>query len=172
MDIMNYSCSTSASYEFNSTYPSEGWTVAPSAIYIQDGFNIILNPYPVSLYHLNLPVLNVLPDDPMQNDNFDRCLKEAINRFREVSNTQEVDLTKAGKFLAALRLFCNKTSITPYIFFTNFAVKTRLKINEKEFTLDYDYEDPDAVFVLFDAEESLIVKDCALDKIAETLRLF
>jgi hypothetical protein len=40
-------------------------------------------------------------------------------------------------------------------------------MNDKEFVIDYDYDDPDSVIIL-SKDKTLLVKECTLDKIGET----
>ena len=49
------------------------------------------------------------------------------------------------------------------------AVKVRFNFKGKDYVLDYNFEEPDNVFILSRKDGKLFVKDCKLSNISETL---
>jgi hypothetical protein len=181
MEIMNFFNSTSANQDISIFYSDEaalanhyqkGLTAVPRAFtYVQEGEKYIAVPPVLYLpMILNIPIQYVLNID--QGDGiFGSFLSDAINRYKDLYHGSDLDTTKADKFLSAIKSLYIKTGFQPYIIFNKFSVKVQLKADNKEFVLDCDYEDPDSVFML-SKEDTLIVKECTLDKIEETLRSF
>jgi hypothetical protein len=52
------------------------------------------------------------------------------------------------------------------------AVKVRLNYKGRDYVLDYNFEEPDSVFILSRKAGKLLIKDCKLGKVSETLELF
>jgi hypothetical protein len=102
--------------------------------------------------------------------NFDYYINDAIQRYKLVNHADSYDLTLAKPFLSALRTFCY--SVVPRITFYDDAVKVRLIFNQQEFIIDYDYEEPDSVFVSTFEDDNLIIKDGNIAEIYALLRSF
>jgi hypothetical protein len=99
------------------------------------------------------------------------CLNDAIRRYKELNSGLEPDAEKAKYFLDAVKELATVLSLVPYIMFNKFSVKVDIVFNGKEITLDYDYEDTDIVSVLYQEKGTLKVRETALDKLEETIRL-
>jgi hypothetical protein len=179
---MNYFSSTSVNQDL-SFYSTEDQTVTPwGAVYILDEFNhICIRPV---LYYLHMPPvrrgLNTNKESTISatehrqqgNTEFDACLNDAIRRYKEINHTEDLDITSAEKFLTALESLNSRLRLQLYIMFNKFSVKVQINLNNREFILDYDYDDTNSVFILSSGEGNFIVKECTLDKIEETLRSF
>jgi DNA-damage-inducible protein J len=99
----------------------------------------------------------------------DEALIDALRRYKAVNNA-DFDIAKAEPFLQALwRL---GSIVEPRITLYEEAVKVRLKFNDREFVIDYNFEEPETVFVLSRQDGKLFAKDCALADIERTLGLF
>jgi hypothetical protein len=107
-----------------------------------------------------------------RNEEFDACLNDAIKRYKEINYTSDVDITNAENFLTALKSLNLRLRMQLYIMFNKFAVKVQINFDNREFILDYDYEDTNSVFILSSKDGTCSVKECTLDKIEETLRSF
>jgi hypothetical protein len=107
-----------------------------------------------------------------ENTEFDTFLNDAIRRYKEINHTEDLDITGAEKFLTALYSLNIRLHPQLYIMFNKFSVKVQINLDNKEFMLDYDYDDTNSVFILSSRGETCIVKECTLDKIEETLRSF
>jgi hypothetical protein len=106
------------------------------------------------------------------NTEFDACLNDAIRRHKEINNTEDLDITSAKKLLTVLEALNIRLRPQLYIMFNKFSVKVQINLDNKEFILDYDYDDTNSVFILSPKGGTFIVKECTLDKIEETLRSF
>ena len=99
----------------------------------------------------------------------DEALIDAVRRYRVVNNA-DFDLAKAEPFLQALRGLGSVVELR--ITFYEAAVKARFKLQDREFVVDYNFEEPETVFILSRKDEKLFVKDCPLTGIEKTLELF
>ena len=99
----------------------------------------------------------------------DEALVDALRRYKAVNNA-DFDLAKAEPFLQSLRLLGSFEELR--ITFYQEAVKVRLKFNGREFVIDYNFEEPETVFILSRQNGKLFVKDCALSDMEKTLGLF
>lgn len=134
-----------------------------------------------ALYRLNMPLLfdqypKIIPipaNNFWQEDNvFNSCLNDALKRYKEINNSADFNISKIDGFLQILKKVCTTMELQPFIIFNKFATKIELSFNEKKFTLDYDHDEPDNVFILSPKDGTLIVKECTLDKMEKTLRSF
>jgi DNA-damage-inducible protein J len=100
----------------------------------------------------------------------DETLIDALRRYRAVNNKSDFDIAKAEPFLQAVHALRmqNKTRITFY----EDAVKVRLDHAGREYVIDYNFEEPDSVFIVSRKDGKLFVKDCPLAGISKTLELF
>jgi DNA-damage-inducible protein J len=100
----------------------------------------------------------------------DEALVDAIKRYKSVNNKTDYDIAKAEPFLRAVETL--GTQITKKITLQEEAVKIRLNLKGQEYVLDYNFEEPDNVFILSRKDGKLIVKDSVLAEISATLELF
>jgi antitoxin component of RelBE/YafQ-DinJ toxin-antitoxin module len=99
----------------------------------------------------------------------DEALIDALRRYKAVNNV-DFDIAKAEPFLQALGRL--GSIVEPRITLYEDAVKVRLKLNFREFVIDYYFEEPETVFILSRQDGKLFAKDCALADIERTLGLF
>jgi addiction module RelB/DinJ family antitoxin len=99
----------------------------------------------------------------------DEALIDALRRYKAVNNV-DFDIAKAEPFLQALWEF--GSIVEPRITLYGEAVKVRLKFKGREFVVDYNFEEPEMVFILSRQDGKLFAKDCALVDIERTLGLF
>jgi DNA-damage-inducible protein J len=99
----------------------------------------------------------------------DEALIDAMRRYKAVNNAG-LDIAKAEPFLQAL--WGLGSVVEPRITFYDEAVKARLKFKDREFVIDYNFEEPETVFILSRQNGKLFAKDCALADIEKTLGLF
>jgi addiction module RelB/DinJ family antitoxin len=100
----------------------------------------------------------------------DEAVIDALRRYKIVNNNANFDISLAEPFLQVIQMLGLKAE--PRITFYSDAVKVRLSSGEREFAIDYNFEEPDNVFILSRKDGKLIVKDCKLAEIAKTLELF
>ena len=98
------------------------------------------------------------------------AILDAIRRYKTVNNQTDFDITKVEPFLRAINPLSSGRNMK--ITLQENAVKARLNYKDIEYVFDYNFEEPDSVFVLTRKNGKLFVKDCSLEKITETLELF
>jgi addiction module RelB/DinJ family antitoxin len=95
---------------------------------------------------------------------------DALRRYKTINNNAELDITPVEPFLQVIRGLGSQAA--PRITFYEDAVKVRLSWGGRDFVIDYNFEEPDSVFILSRKEDKLFVKDCSLTDIVKTLELF
>ena len=98
------------------------------------------------------------------------ALVDALKRYKSVNGRDDFDIAKTEPFFRAIEAFNSDKSAR--ITLQENAVKIRLNFKGKDFVLDYNFEEPDSVFILSRRDGKLIVKDCNLSAISETLEHF
>jgi antitoxin component of RelBE/YafQ-DinJ toxin-antitoxin module len=115
--------------------------------------------------------LNVPPEHEPGNEVLDdEAVIDALRRYKVVNNNADLDITSAEPFLQAIRALGSQVS--PRLTFYEDAVKVRLSCSGRDFVIDYNFEEPNSVFILSRKDGKLFVKDCSLTDIAKTLELF
>jgi addiction module RelB/DinJ family antitoxin len=99
----------------------------------------------------------------------DEALIDALRRYKAVNNA-DFDIAKAEPFLQTL--WGLGSLVEPRITFYEEAVKVRFKFSGREFVIDYNFEEPETVFILSRQDGKLLAKDCAIADIEKTLGLF
>jgi hypothetical protein len=100
---------------------------------------------------------------------FAQHVKDAINRRKMLANLSDYDIKPAVIFLAALKLLYPEL---PRISFYENGAKARFFYQQREFVADYDYEEPDSVFVSTFIDDILVVKDGSPNTLLEILEHF
>jgi len=98
------------------------------------------------------------------------AIVDAIRRYKTVNKKTNYDIAKAEPFLQAVESIGSHS--LKRITLQENAVKIKLNYKNMEYVLDYNFEEPDSVFILTRKEENLMVKDCNLSNISNTLKLF
>ena len=98
------------------------------------------------------------------------ALIDALKRYKSVSGKDDFDIAKTEPFLRAVKNLDSDKSMR--ITLQENAVKVRLNFKGDNYVLDYNFEEPDSVFILSRKDEKLFVKDCNLNGIHETLESF
>jgi addiction module RelB/DinJ family antitoxin len=95
---------------------------------------------------------------------------DALKRYKSVNRKEYYDIAKIEPFLRALETVDSKKGMR--ITLQEKAVKARFNFKSKDYVLDYNFEEPDNVFILARKDDKLFVKDCKLSNILETLGSF
>jgi len=126
-----------------------------------------------SIMRGGIPFTLTVPETHKTNTEIadNEALVDAIRRYKSVNGKNDFDISKAEPFLRAVENLgiANKDM---RITLQENAVKVRLNHNGKDYVLDYNFEEPENVFILTRKDEKLIVKDCNLTGIRETLGNF
>ena len=117
-------------------------------------------------FTLNVPREKTKGNEVWEDDVF----IDALRRYKTVNDNADIDIAKAEPFLQALRALGPLSE--PRITFYEDSMKVRLKIKGEEYVIDYNFEEPESVFILSRQKGKLIAKDCSLPNIAKTLELF
>ena len=138
-------------------------------ISMSDAINMFLRQ---TIMRGGIPFTLTVPDRPETNTKIieNETFIEALRRYKIISNKSDFDIAKAEPFLKAVEALGANTDMR--ITLQENAVKVRLNFRNKDFVLDYNFEEPDAVFILSRIEGKLFVKDSNLTGISETLRRF
>ena len=99
------------------------------------------------------------------------ALIDAMKRYKSINGKSDFDIARAEPFFQAIENL-GTLNENIRITFQEKAVKVRLKYNGKEYVLDYNFDEPDSVFILTRKDGKLLVKDCNLAGIHETLGSF
>ena len=98
------------------------------------------------------------------------ALVDALKRYKSINNKDDYDIAKPEPFFRAVETLDSVKSMR--VTLQENAVKIRLKFKGEDFVLDYNFEEPDSVFILSRRDGKLFVKDCSLSGISETLECF
>jgi hypothetical protein len=101
---------------------------------------------------------------------FSYCIEDAINRYKQVNQVESYDTTSANPLLSELRSLSYK--LTPHISFYEDAVKVSAMLNQREFIIDYDYENPEYIFISFFENDRLIIKERKITELLDALESF
>jgi hypothetical protein len=104
------------------------------------------------------------------HEEFNWFIQDAIRRYKLVNNTSGYDYSPSIPFLKAL--FSLYPHIAPRISFYNDAAKVLTVHAGKEFILDYDYDESDSIFISCEKNGIMVVKDCKLTCLRQTLEFF
>jgi len=96
---------------------------------------------------------------------------DAIRRYKTVNGKNDFDISKAESFLLAVESL-GIADKDKRITLQESSVKVRLNYNDRDYVLDYNFEESENVFILTRKDGKLIVKDCNLTSIRETLEKF
>jgi hypothetical protein len=122
----------------------------------QNNYNrttVTINTYELNFNHLSSTKQEESPWDKV----FFNCISDAIRRYKLVNHVDDYDTTPAKSFLAMLKSLISIA--IPHISFYHDAVKVNLTFNEREFIIDYDYEDPEFIFISTFEDDRLKIKE-------------
>jgi DNA-damage-inducible protein J len=141
-------------------------------ITMQEAINLFLKQ---SIMQGRIPFTITVPEAPKTSAETveNEALIDAIKRYESVSGKNDVDAVKTTPFLRAIE----KLGIAPenmHITLQEKAVKIQLNYKDKDYVLDYNFNEPDNVYILARKRKGgkLFVKDCNLNNIAKTLESF
>ena len=98
------------------------------------------------------------------------ALVDALKRYKSIYGKDDFDIAKTELFFRAVKTLDSGKNMR--ITLQENAVKVRLKLKGEDYVLDYNFEEPDSVFILSQRDGKLFVKDCNLSGISETLERF
>jgi DNA-damage-inducible protein J len=95
-------------------------------------------------------------------------LVDAMKRYKSVNGKSDFDIAKTEPFFRALENL-NTVKENMRITLQDKAVKVRLSHKSRDYVLDYNFDEPDNVFILTRIDGKLFVKDCNLSGIEPVL---
>ena len=95
---------------------------------------------------------------------------DALKRYKAVNNKSDFDIAKIEPIFKTLKNFDYDNNMRMIL--QENAVKVRLNFKGRDFVLDYNFEEPDSVFILSRRDGKLFVKDYKLSNTLETLKNF
>jgi DNA-damage-inducible protein J len=98
-------------------------------------------------------------------------LIDAIRRFKSVNGNSDYDIAKITPFFQAIENL-GIVNENMRITLQEKAVKVRLNYKGKDYVIDFNFDEPENVFILTRKDNKLFVKDCNLNNISKTLRNF
>lgn len=116
----------------------------------------------------SLTVLNRYETDIEIPEN--EALIDALKRYRFVTGKTDFDITKTEPFIREVETLDSAKSMR--LTLQEQAVKARFNYKGKDFIIDYNFQEPDKVFILSRKGEKLVVKDCKLTEISAILERF
>jgi addiction module RelB/DinJ family antitoxin len=99
------------------------------------------------------------------------ALVDAMKRYKSVNGKSDFDISRTEPFFRAIESL-GALNENMRITFQEKAVKVRLNHKGKDYVLDYNFDEPDNVFILTRKDGKLFVKDCKLTSIFKTLENF
>jgi hypothetical protein len=105
---------------------------------------------------------------PPEN-NVDQCVADALNRYKTLNNA-DINYTPAEMLLSTLRGISGVKILR--ITFYEDGAKIRIRFARTDFIIDFDFEEPDSVFITTFKNGTMVIKDCKIGDLQETLELF
>ena len=97
-------------------------------------------------------------------------LLDAIKRYKSINGNINFDISKIEPFIKVLEKLDSIKNLR--LTLQEKAVKARLNFKDIDFVIDYNYDEPENIFILSRNNGKLIVKDCMLTEITTTLESF
>jgi hypothetical protein len=116
------------------------------------------------------PLSSTKPQESPEDRAFSKCIADAIMRHKLVNHVDDYDTTPAQPFLEKLRSLMYL--VVPHISFYNDAVKASVNFKQKEFIIDYDYEEPEFIFISTFEDDMLRIKEGKIDQLYTILESF
>ena len=138
-------------------------------ITMSDAINLFLRQ---TIMRGGIPFTLTVPVKPETNTGVfeNEAILDALKRFKTINNKTDFDIIKADPFFRAIESLDPDGNMR--ITLQENAVKARLNYKNREYVLDYNFEEPDSVFILTRKDGKLFVKDCNIAEISKTLELF
>ena len=120
--------------------------------------------------HGGIPFSLTVPESPSMGILDNESLIDALKRYKSVNSKTDFDIAKAEPFIRVINTLDNAKSMR--ITLQEKSVKIRLNYKGKDIVFDYNFEEPDSVFILSRIDDKLIVKDCKFAEIPSMLESF
>lgn len=130
-----------------------------------------------SYYHQTVNILTPCqPSTKQEESPFERsfscCIDDAVSRYKVVNHAESYDLVPAKPLLTVLKALMYMNMAALRITFYDDAVKARITYNQREFIIDYDYEELELLYVSTFEGDTLIMKDGPVTELYRLLESF
>ena len=103
---------------------------------------------------------------------FNNCKDDAISRYKQVYKTNDYNIEDVNPFLDAIKtVVCNLRLIPRFSFYPDGA-KAVFISHEQEITAEYDFDEPESVFVSKFTDGVLHIKDTTINNLSRTFGAF
>lgn len=103
---------------------------------------------------------------------FNNCKDDAMSRYRQVYKTSNYNTDAVRPFLDAIKVIVYNSRLIPRFSFYPDGAKAVFIFNEQEITVEYDFDEPEFVFVSKFVDDVLHIKNTALDNLSHALGEF
>jgi len=110
-------------------------------------------------FSLTLPNKPEIGTEIIENE----ALIDALKRYKNINGETQFDLTKTEPFINALESLGLARNMR--LTLQEKAIKARLNYRNIDFVIDYNFDEPDSVFIISRKNGKLIIKDCNLIEI-------
>ena len=136
---------------------------------MSDAINLFLRQ---TILRREIPFTLSVSGGQYEDDEFieNEALIDALRRYKTVNGKIDFDISKTEPFFQAIGTLDVYKNMK--IILQKKAVKIKLQYKNKNYVLDYNYEEPDIILILHRKNGKLIIKDCNLINIKKTMEKF
>jgi len=97
---------------------------------------------------------------------FNICKDDAISRYRQVYKTSNYNSDVARPFLDAIKVIVYNSRLIPRFSFYPDGAKAVFTFNNQEITIEYDFDEPEFIFVSKFVDGVLHIKNSTIDNLS------
>ena len=99
--------------------------------------------------------------ETIENTVLQNCIEDSVNRFKTFNNGKNPTDIYSYKIINLLKELCRVD--TPYMTMYEDAVKIRTTIREKKFIIDYDFDEPNSVYITEQHNQNSKITQCKVE---------
>lgn len=103
---------------------------------------------------------------------FNNCKYDAISRYKQVYKTDNYNTDAARPFLDAIKEIVYNSRLIPRFSFYPDGAKAVFIFNEQEITVEYDFDEPEFIFVSKFVDDVLHIKNITIGNLSHALGEF
>jgi len=103
---------------------------------------------------------------------FNNNKNEAISKYKQIYKTDYFNFEILESFLTAIETTVRYSRFIPRFSFYPDGARVLFIINKEEVTIEYDFDEPEAVFISKYIKEVLYIKNATINNISQTLGAF
>jgi hypothetical protein len=97
---------------------------------------------------------------------FNNCKADAVSRYKQVYKTDKYNTDVLKPFLDAIQVIVYNSRLIPRFSFYPDGAKAVFTFNNQEITVEYDFDEPEFVFVSKFVDDVLHVKNSTIDNLS------